>query len=915
MKKLVSGLSVILLALSVAPAEAATGASPDSANYCSDSLSGYLPATNGGSLLCDVYSTVKSGSGHSNVMLATEAQGKIFFAATSDEFGEELWVTQGTAGTTKLVKDINPGTAGSSISDMIAYEDRIYFFADNGVNGRELWESNGTAAGTRLVADIMTGSTSSSPEEFVRIMDHIYFNARSGSEGREIMQLDPRTNNVVRIVVQSGQADGVRSGSEMVNYDNLLWFVGDRGSGDRLYSLLLSSTGATGGFQTRSDSIPYELETTLDGTMLFARFNKPLEGSEVYVYKKSGSLIVPTLLEMGAGADGIDPFYLTAFDDGIAFSAMSPFGDGQELWVSQGTVSSTKMVSDVSYGEGSSNPRFLVNHYGDIYFTATRGMTNMMMKWNKTMASPVEVGGTHVLRDETNEFLALLGGAAPIASTTKGLMYRGIVGASFGVTTGNSGYEPMIAAGGLSVSDSAPQLNDVPGTTYRSTDRVVLTGSNLHRMDHVNLINLGDCKESGTTCKLEKLSKTQIAITLPKPAADANYRIALVSPWGVSTHGSLTIKNAPTLTTVNSGNAAAAGDSIVLTGTNLDIAHSITIDGTEIVPTNVTATSMTIKVPADLAEGVYSIRMKSLYNSDLYSFINRLTVVDLASLPNGRVATVAMTRGDHVYPGEKIEIWGAKLNEITDVKLGTVDVTVQVVNDNAGRWDDNSYGTITVPPTMRTSGTFDLTYSSGGQSYTYQNAITIDLSITITTVNLGQPAPAGVTVPIQGAKLGTAIRATLNGQEVSIVPSSETELGIVVPAGLAAGSYPVVLTNGFGSSANGTLVIAADAAAPEPLVAVDQEFKVWTKRLNNDEAKMYAKNVVGEGKIVFKLNGVEIAWVRATDANDRKLRVITEGPMTGANYLVRTVDLKEGRNVLEIYQDGERIRRTIYTAD
>ncbi len=135
MKKLVSGLSAILLALSVAPAEAATGASPDSANYCADSSSGYLPATNGGTLLCDIYSTVKSGTGSSDPTLATEAQGKIFFVAKSDEFGDELWVTQGTAGTTKLVKDINPGTTGSSISDMIAYEGRRYLFADNGVSG------------------------------------------------------------------------------------------------------------------------------------------------------------------------------------------------------------------------------------------------------------------------------------------------------------------------------------------------------------------------------------------------------------------------------------------------------------------------------------------------------------------------------------------------------------------------------------------------------------------------------------------------------------------------------------------------------------------------------------------------------------------------------------------------------------
>ena len=101
--------------------------------------------------------------------------------------------------------------------------------------------------------------------------------------------------------------------------------------------------------------------------------------------------------------------------------------------------------------------------------------------------------------------------------------------------------------------------------------------------------------------------------------------------------------------------------------------------------------------------------------------------------------------------------------------------------------------------------------------------------------------------------------------------------------------------------------------ALEAQIQGDQTLAVWTKRLpGNTQAKLYAKSVVGVGKVQFFFNGREIAWVRAVDETDPKLRVITSGPMTGANYLVRTVDLKLGKNVLEIYLDGERIRRTAY---
>lgn len=102
--------------------------------------------------------------------------------------------------------------------------------------------------------------------------------------------------------------------------------------------------------------------------------------------------------------------------------------------------------------------------------------------------------------------------------------------------------------------------------------------------------------------------------------------------------------------------------------------------------------------------------------------------------------------------------------------------------------------------------------------------------------------------------------------------------------------------------------------ALEAQIQGDQTLSVWTKRLpGNSQAKLYAKSVVGVGKVQFFFNSREIAWVRAIDETDPKLRVITSGPMIGANYLVRTVDLKIGKNVLEIYLDGERVRRTAYS--
>ena len=84
--------------------------------------------------------------------------------------------------------------------------------------------------------------------------------------------------------------------------------------------------------------------------------------------------------------------------------------------------------------------------------------------------------------------------------------------------------------------------------------------------------------------------------------------------------------------------------------------------------------------------------------------------------------------------------------------------------------------------------------------------------------------------------------------------------------------------------------------------------KFWTKRLSDGTAKIYASNIVGQGKVQFFVNGKEVAWVRAVDGNDPKLR-----QANGSSYLVRTVELAEsGKTRLEVKVNGKRVRFTTY---
>jgi len=70
---------------------------------------------------------------------------QLFFSADSDAFGKEMFVTDGTAAGTRIVRDIRPG--GSDIGKAYVVNETVYFIANDG-SGKGFWISDGSAAGT-----------------------------------------------------------------------------------------------------------------------------------------------------------------------------------------------------------------------------------------------------------------------------------------------------------------------------------------------------------------------------------------------------------------------------------------------------------------------------------------------------------------------------------------------------------------------------------------------------------------------------------------------------------------------------------------------------------------------------------------------------------------------------------------------
>jgi len=169
-------------------------------------------------------------------------------------------------------------------------------------------------------------------------------------------------------------------------------------------------------------------------------------------------------------------------------------------------------------------------------------------------------------------------------------------------------------------------------------------------------------------------------------------------------------------------------------------------------------------------------------------------------------------------------------------------------------------------------------------------------------------ATAGSEIQILGERLNLVEAIQIDGQDLDLLEVMPNRIRATLPESMSLGTKDLILQVG-----TGTVRVQAALSITQSPSASTVEPKGWVKRISSTEAKLYMRDPVGAGKVQFLLNGAEIGWVRAVDQTDPKLRTANSGPMVGRAYFVRTAKLEAGRkNVLEVYVDGERVRRVAY---
>jgi ELWxxDGT repeat protein len=315
---------------------------------------------------------IKSGSGlysDSFPRNLTDLGGSLYFSALNNLNGNELWVSDGTEGETKLVVDINPGKNNSSPRYITALNNKLFFSADNGVKGRELWVSDGTKNGTKLLKDINPGSQSSEVRDLTVSGNKLYFIADNGINGNELWVSDGTEGGTKLLKdITPGQESTIPFTEIFfqATLNGKLYFALDGDNNDT--NELWVSDGTTAGTRIlREDVAPGNRDFAIFNNKLYFAASNGNNSDELWVTDgtESGT---KQIIDIAEGELTSSPSNFTVFDNKLYFTADN-FINGTELWVTDGTSTGTILVADINLGSYGSYPKNLTISSNQLFFT------------------------------------------------------------------------------------------------------------------------------------------------------------------------------------------------------------------------------------------------------------------------------------------------------------------------------------------------------------------------------------------------------------------------------------------------------------------------------------------------------------------------------------------------------------------
>ncbi len=380
---------------------------------------------------------------------------KVFFATNSD-FGSDLFITDGTAGGTKLLYNFNlTDPYAGYITEPVAAHGLLFFSAWTPTYGRELWRSDGTAEGTYMVKDIGPDQSDYySPLQLTAYADKLYYSGDDGT-GRRLWYSDGTAAGTLpapnpRDVLTQNEYTNYGTNMPFAVMNQVLYFAGfTYADGGGLYKY--DASRQTGVSLVKDltplpdvDFITAPELRAINNTLFFKVINS-INGYHDELWASKGDASNTQAIKV------FDPGHVTFNYFGVSNDLYFAENDamyGTEPWKSDGTASGTFMLKDIFKGSQNSDPFFFTPYKGKVLFNAGDGKIGTEL-WitNGTEAGTVPVKDINT---------------ASTNNSDAGLFIKGIASIEDGVIFG--AYEPE-HGGELYKSDGTKEgtimLNDI----------------------------------------------------------------------------------------------------------------------------------------------------------------------------------------------------------------------------------------------------------------------------------------------------------------------------------------------------------------------------------------------------------------------------------------------------------------------
>ncbi len=240
------------------------------------------------------------------------ANGKLYFSANDSTHGYELYTSDGTAGGTLLVSDINPGL-GSSMPlfyTAAVLNGKLFFGATGNGSGYQLYSSDGTTAGTHAISNIYTSSTFS-PVNMVAFNNSLFLEGSDSTQGRQLYNVDAADSLIILTPPITTTTNPLGSESFLYPFNGSLAFAANYNSiGNELwfYTPVPAAIGhvqALNGIDVYPN--PFTSQISLTGLQNGVEYHLTLtdiQGRELQNYQLTGTgatnnLILPATLAKG----------------------------------------------------------------------------------------------------------------------------------------------------------------------------------------------------------------------------------------------------------------------------------------------------------------------------------------------------------------------------------------------------------------------------------------------------------------------------------------------------------------------------------------------------------------------------------------------------------------------------------------